>query len=61
MYPYLFDSAKTQHPATHLDIHNFYELLILKMFLLFLAPKTLSHTIQKWQEKTLNRNLIIRG
>ena len=47
MYPYLFDSAKTQHPATHLDIHNFYELLILKMFLLFLAPKTLSHTIQK--------------
>ena len=47
MYPYLFDSAKTQHPATHLDIHSSYELLILKMFLLFLAPKTLSHTIQK--------------
>ena len=23
MYSYLFDSTKTQHPATHLDIHNF--------------------------------------
>ena len=23
MYSYLFDSTKTQHPATHLDIHDF--------------------------------------
>ena len=23
MYSYLFDTTKTQHPATHLDIHDF--------------------------------------
>ena len=40
MYWYLFDSTKTQHPTTHLDIHNFSELPALKMlFLSFLARK----------------------
>ena len=40
MYLYLFVSAKTQHPATHLNIHNFSELRTVEIFfLLFLACK----------------------
>ena len=53
MYSYLFDSTKTQHPATDLDIRNFYELSTLKKLLLFLACK--SYHIP--QEKTARKDV----
>ena len=48
MYSYLFDSTKTQHPATHLDIHTFLRITNIKNVVSFIfSSHTPSHNIKK--------------
>ena len=61
MYSYLFNSTKTQHPATHLDIHNFQELPTLKMLSYFLARKPYHIPEEKMTRKAVKKESDYHG